>query len=397
MKIKFLKFSFLFFLYPFILFSNGNDNELFSIITIGPYQNELYSAFGHSGVRYQNFEQGLDIFYNYGIFDFNQPNFYTNYVKGKLTYMVGKNQYSFSERYYSNQKRYIKEQFLNLSSEEKIFLLDYLENNIKKENRFYPYNYIFNNCSTKIRDVLELTIGEKLKFNDPPANLSYRSLIDRYLDNYKWADIGIDICLGTKIDDKSSNYDAMFLPEYLFSSLGNATVGDKKLVFETRINNLDQDQIISGRIISPKIVFCIFLIISLLASFKQINNKSGYNYYPLRNIKSNSRFVYFDCFLFFISGLVGLLISYLWVFTDHISTNNLNILWAFPLNILVPFFIIKKRDSRFLNNYMILYSFLTFLIIFLWFLYPEFFNNSLMIFVLSIFLRSISNVIDYIR
>ena len=383
MKIKFLKFSFLFFLYPFILFSNGNDNELFSIITIGPYQNELYSAFGHSGVRYQNFEQGLDIFYNYGIFDFNQPNFYTNYVKGKLTYMVGKNQYSFSKRYYSNQKRYIKEQFLNLSSEENFFLLDYLENNVKKENRFYPYNYIFNNCSTKIRDVLELTIGEKLKFNDPPANLSYRSLIDRYLDNYKWADIGIDICLGTKIDDKSSNYDAMFLPEYLFSSLENATVGDKKLVFETRINNLDQDQIISRGIISPKIVFYIFLIISLYFSFRQI--------------KYNNKFIYFDSLLFFLSGMIGILILFLWFFTDHISTNNLNILWAFPLNILAPFFIIKRTDSRFLNNYMILSSFMTFLILFIWIFYPEFFNNSLMIFVLAIFLRSVTNAIHYKR
>ena len=381
MKIKFLKFSFLFFLYPFILFSNENNNELFSIITIGPYQNELYSAFGHSGVRYQNFEQGLDIFYNYGIFDFNQPNFYANYVKGRLTYMVGKNQYSFYERYYSNQNRYIKEQVLNLSSEEKFFLLDYLENNVKKENRFYPYNYIFNNCSTKIRDVLELTIGEKLKFNDPPANLSYRSLIDRYLDNYKWADIGIDICLGTKIDDKASNYDAMFLPEYLFSSLENATVGNKKLVFETRINNLDQDQIISRGIISPKIVFSIFLIISLYFSFRQI--------------KYHNKFIYFDSLLFFLSGMIGILILFLWFFTDHISTNNLNILWAFPLNILAPFFIIKRTDSRFLNNYMILSSFMTFLILFIWIFYSEFFNNSLMIFVLAIFLRSVTNAIYY--
>ncbi|OUW38580.1 MAG: hypothetical protein CBD44_00345 [Flavobacteriaceae bacterium TMED184] len=379
MKIKFLKFSFLFFLYPFILFSNGNDNELFSIITIGPYQNELYSAFGHSGVRYQNFEQGLDIFYNYGIFDFNQPNFYSNYVKGKLTYMVGKNQYSFSERYYSTQKRYIKEQFLNLSSEEKFFLLDYLENNVKKENMFYPYNYIFNNCSTKIRDVLELAVGEKLKFNDAPVNLSYRVLIDRYLDNYGWADIGIDICLGTKIDDKSSNYNAMFLPEYLFSSLENATVGDKKLVFETRINNLDRDQIISRGIISPKIVFSIFLIISLYFSFKQI--------------KYNNKFIYFDSLLFFLSGMVGILILFLWFFTDHISTNNLNILWAFPLNILAPFFIIKRTDSRFLNNYMILSSFMTFLILLMWLFYPEYFNNNIMIFVLVIFMRSLTNVI----
>ena len=379
MKIKFLKFSFLFFLYPFILFSNGNDNELFSIITIGPYQNGLYSAFGHSGVRYQNFEQGLDIFYNYGIFDFNQPNFYSNYVKGKLTYMVGKNQYSFSERYYSTQKRYIKEQFLNLSSEEKIFLLDYLENNVKKENMFYPYNYIFNNCSTKIRDVLELTVGEKLKFNDAPVNLSYRALIDIYLDNYGWADIGIDICLGTKIDDKSSNYNAMFLPEYLFSSLENATVGDKKLVFETRINNLDRDQIISRGILSPKIVFSIFLIISLYFSFKQI--------------KYNNKFIYFDSLLFFLSGMVGILILFLWFFTDHISTNNLNILWAFPLNILASFFIIKRTDSRFLNNYMILSSFMTFLILLMWLFYPEYFNNNIMIFVLVIFMRSLTNVI----
>ena len=268
---------------------------------------------------------------------------------------------------------------MNLSSEEKIFLLDYLENNVKKENMFYPYNYIFNNCSTKIRDVLELTVGEKLKFNDAPVNLSYRALIDRYLDNYGWADIGIDICLGSKIDDKSSNYNAMFLPEYLFSSLENATVGDKKLVFETRINNLDKDQIISRGTISPKVVFSIFLIISLYFSFKQF--------------KYNNKFIYFDSLLFFLSGMVGILILFLWFFTDHISTNNLNILWAFPLNILAPFFIIKRTDSRFLNNYMILSSFMTFLILLMWLFYPEYFNNNIMIFVLVIFMRSLTNVI----
>tara|TARA_B100000131_G_C17600598_1_gene403330 strand:+ start:168 stop:494 length:327 start_codon:yes stop_codon:yes gene_type:complete len=94
--IKFLKISFLFFLYPFTLLSIEGKNELFSVVTIGPYQNELYSAFGHSGIRYQNFEKDIDVFYNYGVFDFNQPNFYTNYVKGELLYMVGKYDYSLS-------------------------------------------------------------------------------------------------------------------------------------------------------------------------------------------------------------------------------------------------------------------------------------------------------------
>ena len=365
---------------PLISYSNESDKEEFSVITIGPYQNELYSAFGHSGIRYKNFETGEDYFYNYGLFDFDQPNFYTNYVKGKLLYMVGKYDYSFSERYYLNQKRYVKEQVLSLNSEEKKFLLNYLEDNIRDENRFYLYNYIFNNCSTKIRDVLKRTIGDKLKFNDSPVNLSYRALIDSYLDNYKWSDLGIDICLGQKIDKESSSYDAMFLPEYLFYSLENATIDNKKLVSETRINLSNGDQKITKGFISPKLVFSIFLIISLFFSFNQIKNKVKY--------------VFFDTFLFLISGIVGLLISFLWIFTDHISTNNLNILWAFPLNILLPFFFIKRRGSSFIKYYLILYSFSTFAIIVIWVFYPEYFNDSLIVFVLAIFLRSITNIID---
>ena len=381
--IKFLKISFLFFLYPFTLFSIEGKNELFSVVTIGPYQNELYSAFGHSGIRYQNFDKNIDVFYNYGVFDFNQPNFYTNYVKGELLYMVGKYDYSLSERFYSNQERYIKEQILNLNSDEKIFLYNYLENNIKEENKFYLYNYIYNNCSTKIRDILKLTFGEKLNFNDPPLNLSYRSLIDNYLHNYKWAGIGIDICLGSGIDYISSSYNSMFLPEYLFSSLENATIGNNKLVSETKINKLGNNQIFSNGFFSPNIVLSLFLFISLYFSYLQIKGYFSY--------------IYFDSLLFFISGSIGILILFLWIFTDHISANNLNILWAFPFNIFVPFFIIKRSSSRFLNNYMMLSGIMTFLILFLWVINSKLFNDSLMIFIFSIFLRSSTNVIHYFR
>tara|TARA_B100000614_G_scaffold262411_1_gene295770 strand:- start:760 stop:1941 length:1182 start_codon:yes stop_codon:yes gene_type:complete len=381
--IKFLKISFLFFLYPFTLLSIEGKNELFSVVTIGPYQNELYSAFGHSGIRYQNFEKNIDVFYNYGVFDFNQPNFYTNYVKGELLYMVGKYDYSLSERFYSNQERYIKEQILNLNSDEKIFLYNYLENNIKEENKFYLYNYIYNNCSTKIRDILKLTFGEKLNFNDPPLNLSYRSLIDNYLHNYKWAGIGIDICLGSGIDNISSSYNSMFLPEYLFLSLENATIGNNKLVSETKINKLGNNQIFSNGFFSPNIVLSLFLFISLYFSYRQIKGYFSYKY--------------FDSLLFFVSGSIGILILFLWVFTDHMSANNLNILWAFPFNIFVPFFIIKRSSSRFLNNYMMLSGIMTFLILFLWVINPKLFNDSLMIFIFSIFLRSSTNVIHYFR
>ena len=172
----------------------------------------------------------------------------------------------------------------------------------------------------------------------------------------------------------------MFLPEYLFYSLENATIDNKKLVSETRINLSNGDQKITKGFISPKLVFSIFLIISLFFSFNQIKNKVKY--------------VFFDNFLFLISGIVGLLISFLWIFTDHISTNNLNILWAFPLNILLPFFFTKRKGSSFIKYYLILYSFSTFAIIVIWVFYPEYFNDSLIVFVLAIFLRSITNIID---
>ena len=118
----------------------ANDEIQFSIITIGPYESELYSAFGHSGIRYVDKKNNIDHFYNYGIFDFNQPNFYVNFLNGKLLYMVAKYDYRTAEKYYINEDRYIKEQVLSLNESQKILLYNILEQNIRPENRTYLYN-----------------------------------------------------------------------------------------------------------------------------------------------------------------------------------------------------------------------------------------------------------------
>ena len=119
-------FTHLFMFISFLSFSSVNEASRFSIITIGPYEDELYSAFGHSGIRYYNKSTGEDVFYNYGIFDFDQPNFYLNFLNGKLLYKVGKYSYPSAERFYRSQDRYIKEQILNLNQPYKIFLYYYL-------------------------------------------------------------------------------------------------------------------------------------------------------------------------------------------------------------------------------------------------------------------------------
>ena len=164
--------------------SFGSNSIQVSVITIGPYEKELYSAFGHSGIRFWDPSNGIDYFYNYGIFDFDQPNFYLNFLHGKLLYKVGKYNYKSAEAFYKSQKRFIKEQILDIDDNDKMLLFKYLEENVQPENSSYLYNYIFNNCATKIRDVLFSVFQERVEFKSEGEGMSFRSLMDLYLKKY---------------------------------------------------------------------------------------------------------------------------------------------------------------------------------------------------------------------
>ena len=359
------------------------DEVEFSVITIGPYENELYSAFGHSGIRFNDKNNGTDYFYNYGIFDFDQPNFYLNFLNGKLLYMVGKYDFPLVEEFYKSQNRYIKEQVLNLDESEKILLYNYLEQNIRPENREYLYNYVYNNCATKIRDVLVSILGERLKFDNKTESKSFRNFMDMYLENNKWGDLGIDICLGPTIDNKLSYSDQMFLPEYLHSALENATLdNNKKLVSKSNVYIPDKKEAIKS-FLQPSVIFFLVLLLSLYLSFKQI--------------KYGIKFIYFDSALFFITGLVGILIFYLWFFTDHLSTNNFNLVWAFPLNFFLSFLIIKRYEYNWITKYMIVYAAFLIATLLMWNFIPQELNKTLIFLLIAILLRLFSNVIHVSR
>ena len=358
----------------------ANDEIQFSIITIGPYEPELYSAFGHSGIRYLDKKNNIDHFYNYGIFDFNQPNFYINFLNGKLLYMVAKYDYRTAEKYYIKQDRYIKEQVLSLEESEKILLYNILEQNIRPENRTYLYNYVYDNCATKIRDVLSNVYGESLSFTSESENKSFRQLMDLYLEKNKWGDLGIDICLGPEIDDYVSFNDEMFLPEYLFKGIENAIKdGNKNIVSKTNIINLQKENFQSYSL-SPYYVFLIFFIISIYLSFRQV--KYGIKYFL------------FDSIHLFISGIIGCLLVYLWFFTDHLSSYNFNIVWAMPLNIIISILVLVNPNSSLVKWYMFLYGGLLFSLLILWNWIPQNLNEILLFFILGIILRLFVNFIS---
>jgi len=358
----------------------ANDEIKFSVVTIGPYESELYSAFGHSGIRYVDKKNNIDHFYNYGIFDFNQPNFYLNFLNGKLLYMVAKYDYRTAEKNYINEDRYIKEQVLDLNESEKILLYNILEQNIRPENRTYLYNYVYDNCATKIRDVLDNVYGGSLSFTSEPEKKSFRQLMDLYLEKNKWGDLGIDICLGPEIDYDVSFDEEMFLPDYLFKGIENAVRdGDKNIVSITNIINLQKEDFQSYSL-SPHYIFLIFFIISIYLSFRQV--KYGIKYFI------------FDSIYLMVSGIIGCLLLYLWFFTDHLSSYNFNIVWAMPFNIIISILILVNPNSSLVKWYMFLYSVLLFSLMILWNWIPQDLNEILLFFILGITLRLSINFIS---
>ena len=368
-----------FFSFSFSLFSfQLSKNSQISVITIGPSQKELYSAFGHSGIRVKDDSLGIDYFYNYGVFDFDQPNFYINFLKGKLLYMVVRYNYKTIEDHYIFNNRFIKEQVLNLNSTKKLKTFNFLENNILSQNKYYYYNYIYNNCATKIRDLFDEIFPKYVEYDSiNNDNLSYRELMDLYLYEQRWGDLGIDICLGSEIDKIANNYNSMYLPDYLFSNLDDAKTSENQnfILKENEIFSPSKTKN-SSIFLTPSLVLFTLLLITVFLIFRERKYDLWYKK--------------FDFILFFISGAIGLLLVYLWFFTDHLSSYNFNLIWAFPFNIVVAFFLFNEKVLDKIKIYFLIVSLLLLSLILLWVLLPQKLNASLVFLVLAILFRSIS-------
>src|SRR6478752_4747802 len=140
------------------------ENATISVVTFGPWQGELYSAFGHSGFRVYDPEQQIDWLFNYGVFDFDQPNFYTNFAKGIPYYKLGVGDYQRYKAHYISYNRFVHEQVLNLTPAQAQKTFEYLQWNAKPENANYRYDYFYDNCATRIRDVIQTDFRESVKF-----------------------------------------------------------------------------------------------------------------------------------------------------------------------------------------------------------------------------------------
>jgi len=349
-----------------------------SLLTCTPGK-ELYSSFGHSAFRVVDSANNSDIVYNYGTFDFYDPDFYNKFVKGKLLYFVSTSTLNEFLEEYEYYKRGVTEQPINVSCADKKKLAALLRENAKEENKYYKYDFNYDNCTTRLRDMLEKAAGKQLETKNivpNPGSTTFRDLIHSYLDRggQQWSELGIDILLGSPLDKKVTNREAMFLPDYMLMTFDSSTLNGQSLVNEKKIllDHFDEYKTKSG--ITPIIVFgALFLIIAVL-SF-------------LTRSKWSLFFKIFDYFFFFTLGAIGILLLFMWFGTEHaMAKNNFNLLWALPTHLLVAFMLFSKRN--WVNNYFRFIFFYTIALLLAWFFLPQQFNTALLFIVGIILVRS---------
>jgi len=297
-----------------------SDSAQISLLTCEP-GTELYSTFGHSAIRVCDTQNGIDIVFNYGTFDFSTKNFYVKFSRGTLLYMLSVENFDNFLRSYSFNNRSVFEQKLNITHAEKERLFYLLIENYKPENRSYRYDFFKDNCATRIRDIFQKALGDKLMFSskNTDGNKTFRQLIYPYLKNMAWSKFGIDVLLGMPTDAKATNADYMFLPDELFLNVDTATINGIKLSMpsETLYQSHPNSE---SNLPSPNLVFSIFMILIISLSCLEFYRHKKFS------IKI------FDRVFFLSLALFSLLILCMWIFSLHYPVrNNLNILWLNPL------------------------------------------------------------------
>ncbi|HZJ21061.1 MAG TPA: DUF4105 domain-containing protein [Pricia sp.] len=339
-----------------------------SVLTAGS-GSELYSSFGHSAIRVQDPTLGVDAVYNYGMFDFTTPNFYTKFTRGKLNYTLARERFPYFLLGYEQEKRWVKEQTLDLTLEERKALFQFLDINYLPENRDYKYDFFYNNCATKIWDVLKEVYGEKLVLDENYLDQLYthRQLIHQNVPTNSWSGFGIDLALGSVIDDIATPKEHMFLPEYVMKQMDKAQLGTKPLASKPEVV-LDFEPVDNHLpfFLSPAFWLSVFLVTVLILTYL--------------DFKSNTRRRWLDFILFFVTGIAGVVIIFLWFFTDHTATaGNFNILWAFPPNLIVAFIATQKKGPNWIAKYALFLLVLIAITLVLWLFGVQIFSPLLIL------------------
>ncbi len=345
-----------------------------SLLTCSPGE-PLYATFGHTAIRITDSARGSDIVYNYGTFNFDDNGFYIKFIRGRLLYYLSSEYFEDFKATYQYEGRSITEQLLQLSGAEKQKLQQALETNLLPANRFYPYDFFLDNCTTRARDMLLRYKDSVTAFKSPlPRGATFRDALHRCLDmNHKyWTKLSLDLLLGAPADKAMTGNEMEFLPDNLMQAIDSTNAWKSLVISEMPLYKMPPADN-TRPFFTPLITLSLLLLVIVLLGF-------------IKNKVIQVSLQGLDAMLFFLSGLMGIVIILMWASDHSMCHSNYNILWALPTHFIMAFFYNSKK--RWVRNYFGLTAVILLLLLVAWFLLPQQLNKALIPFVLLLALRS---------
>lgn len=367
------------------------DSAKISLMTSEPWPGAVYALFGHTALWVHDDSTGVDAAFNYGFFDPSQPYFIYHFLRGETDYILGVTSYEDFISEYRQKGVNVYEQELNLTQEELQNLWQALYINSLPENRKYRYNYLYDNCATRPRDMVEKCVQGKIIYPQDNNEQTFRDLIHECVHPYPWLEFGIDLLVGNEADRRADVREKMFLPMHLMQAFKDATVvkndtlryplvKNTLLVLPANTAVLQQQNDKAG--FTPLPTVLLLLLVTLLISIVQLVKLNHPKFSTI-----------YDTLLFGIAGIGGAVIFFLLFFSEHPATNpNWNFAW---LNIFAFIFAILfwVRPAK---KMVYIYHFINFVVLtvflMLWWLIPQQLPLATIPFSMSLWLRSGTNM-----
>lgn len=320
------------------------DAVRISLLTCQPHE-EVYSIYGHTAIRYQDLARGTDLAVNYGMFSFHKPYFVLRFVFGLTDYEMGIEPFEAFCAQYASYGSGVYEQVLNLTPEEKLTIAKAIDTNYEPQNRVYRYNYFYDNCTTRARDMITNHLQARVDYTPEKSHdtTSYRQIVRQCANNTPWIRFGNDMLLGIKADLPIDRAQRQFLPANLMDDFESATLNNgsgskRKLVAS------------SGWVVQPGVqtssssfplspTALMLILAAIILGTTAIESKL------------NMRFRWFDAFWLLLCGLIGILL-FVMIFSQHPTVSiNLQILFFCPYTLLYIYRAVKKsKETQFLRG-----------------------------------------------
>ena len=359
------------------------DSIEISILTCTPGK-DMYAKFGHTALRVRDYTIHRDVVFNYGCFDYNASNFVLKFLLGQTDYLLDAEEFEYLKYRYGMLGNGVSEQVLNLSQEEANRLLALLLENLRPENQEYRYNWLYDNCTERARDVIEKAVDGRIEYAGMvDEEMTVRDMLHKCLEKSPWVSFGIDMILGDEIDRKADKRIMMFLPNVFKTELDGAYIvknNGEKLKYVARrskvledTNGPDEAYLLG----SPLFVFSLLLLCTIGLTLKEFKRKQITGW--------------LDVTMHTCQGLAGLLVAFLFFLSEHpaVDSNWLVILFN-PIPLFYAGWLLycyKKRKRNLLSyvNLAVTAGFLVTMAV-----CPQSFNIAMWLLALSLLVRALS-------